>query len=256
MIDGPVTTAHGDQRVNTRTVRSVVAKLKVVFGPVSPRRFKGNPLDELIGTILSQSTTDVNSGRAYASLRERFPTWQDALAARTAAIAKAIRHGGLANSKARFIKNALSTIAEREGRLSLACLDSMSDEEALSYLTSIPGVGVKTASCVLLFALSRPAFPVDTHVYRVTRRLGWLPVNVPIEKAAEVLKRQIPDDTALALHLYLVWHGRRTCRSQGPQCETCAIRRHCRFARDAAFRRLLGKRPKAPPRTRRRASRS
>ena len=222
--------------MNTRTVRSVVDKLRKVFGPVSAHRFLGNPLEELVATILSQSTTDVNSSRAYDSLRKRFGAWKNVLAARTSSIAAAIRHGGLANSKARYIKMALATIQKLEGRLSLKCLDGMPDAEALDYLTSIPGVGVKTASCVLLFALARPAFPVDTHVYRITRRLGWLNATVPIDKASAVLKPHISDGDALALHLYLVWHGRKTCRSQGPRCSECGIRMHCRYYRSPPTR--------------------
>ena len=222
--------------MNTRTVNSVVTKLGKVFGPVSPRRFAGNPLEEIVATILSQSTTDVNSARAYDSLRKRFKSWKNVLAARTSSIEAAIRHGGLAKSKARYIKNSLAAIQKREGRLSLKCLDKMSDAEALDYMTSIPGVGVKTASCVLLFALARPAFPVDTHVYRVTRRLGWLKPTVAIDKASDLLKPHIRDEDALALHLYLVWHGRKTCRSQNPRCDECVIRIHCKYVKSKSSR--------------------
>jgi endonuclease-3 len=213
--------------MSAASVRAVCRALGKEFGPVDPKRYRGDPLDELVATILSQSTTDTNSARAFASLKRRFPRWSMVLQAPPARIAAAIRPGGLANVKSKAIRNALRSIDEREGRLSLSRLRSMSDEDATAYLTAIPGVGVKTASCVLLFAMGRNAFPVDTHVFRVTRRLGWLASPVPIERAGETLRRHIPDGLSLPLHLYLVWHGRRTCRAQRPRCSACPIRRRC-----------------------------
>ena len=223
-------------RRNSPSVRAVSRELRELYGRVQAKDYLGNPLDELIWIILSQSTTTTNTERAYAALRKRFPTWERVLAAPRASIAASIRHGGLANVKARYIRNALRAIREREGRLSLACLLRMTDEQALGYLMSIPGVGVKTASCVLMFALGRPVFAVDTHVYRLTRRIGWLARNVPIHRAGEVLGPAIPDELVLPLHLYLIWHGRAVCLARRPRCPACAIRRLCRHQRGICAR--------------------
>ncbi len=213
-------------KVAPRFVRDVHRILRREFGPL---QFKpgGNPLDELIATILSQNTTDKNSQRAYRSLRRAFPRWDNALRATPAAIATAIRQGGLANVKARAIRNVLALILKREGRLSLRRLGGMENREALDYLRSLPGVGIKTASCVLLFSLGRPVMPVDTHVFRVTRRLGWLNRRVSIRDAGRALEGLIPARLILPVHFYLVWHGRRTCKAQRPRCRSCPIIRHC-----------------------------
>jgi endonuclease-3 len=231
----------------TAAVEDACRLLRPEFGPVAAR-MRGRPLDELVATILSQSTTDVNSGRAFRALRRRFPSWDAVLAAPVAGVRDAIRGGGLANVKAPVIQRALRIIREREGRLSLRRLSRMSDAEAIDYLTSIPGVGIKTACCVLIFAMGRTAFPVDTHVYRVTRRLGWLPPGVPIHRASAALQPAIPGDLSLPLHLYLVWHGRRTCRARNPACGRCAIRPLCRTGRRRAPPRRAAPAPGNSPR--------
>ncbi len=212
--------------------RAVVQAHRILaraYGPL-PRIPAGDPLGQLVQTILSQNTSDVNSDRAYRSLRRRFPTWEKVLRAPAAAIAASIRHGGLANTKAPRIKEVLRLIREREGRLSLARLSRMADPAALDYLTSLPGVGIKTAACVLLFALRRPVMPVDTHVDRVTRRLGWIGPRTRIEDAGALIARHTPARRMLELHVYLVWHGRRTCKALRPRCRECPLRRNCRFA--------------------------
>ncbi len=200
------------------------------YGPLPP--FHGGDLiGELIATILSQNTTDKNSHRAYANLRSRFPRWEQVERARPAAIAARIRSGGLANIKAARIKKVLGILREREGRLSLRRLHSMPSPEVIKYLTSLPGVGIKTAACVLLFAMKRPVMPVDTHVHRVTRRLGWIPDRTPAERAGALIEPHIPKKRMYGMHIYLVWHGRRTCKAQRPRCGECPISKHCAMYR-------------------------
>ncbi|MFB3883096.1 MAG: endonuclease III [Armatimonadota bacterium] len=192
----------------------------------------GDPLDSLIATVLSQNTSDVNSHRAFAQLKARFPRWQQALAARPNQIAAAIRLGGLADIKARRIKHILRTIEQDRGKLDLSFLKRMELRKALSYLTALPGVGPKTAACVLLFSLRRRAFPVDTHVLRVSKRLGLLPPNTTMERAHEVYELMLGEANPsgqwsaadmLALHLGLVHHGRRVCIARRPRCSICSL---------------------------------
>jgi endonuclease III len=217
------------------TLRDVLAAhntLSKAYGPLPPFH-RGDLVGELVATILSQNTTDKNSHRAYASLRRRFPRWEQVARATPAAIAASIRSGGLANIKAARIKRVLGILRQREGRLSLRRLRSMTSSEVIEYLTSLPGVGIKTAACVLLFAMRRPVMPVDTHVHRVARRLGWIPDRTPAERAGALLEPHIPDKLMYGVHIYLVWHGRRTCKTQRPRCEACPISKHCALYRRA-----------------------
>lgn len=193
---------------------------------------EGDPLDSLIATVLSQNTSDVNSHRAFGQLKARFPRWENALAARPSQIASAIRLGGLADIKARRIKRMLRAVEEDRGALDLSFLKRMKVPQALGYLTALPGVGPKTAACVLLFSLKRPAFPVDTHVLRVSKRLGLLPPNTTMARAHELYEIMLSGGPAgkrwsngdmLALHLGLVQHGRRICVARRPRCEICPL---------------------------------
>ena len=185
------------------------------------------PLDSLIATVLSQNTTDTNSGRAFAQLKERFPTWEEVAEARPAQIAAAIRSGGLADIKARRIKRILRQIEEDRGSLDLGFLRRLSVERAREYLTGLPGVGPKTAACVLLFSLRRPVFPVDTHVLRVSKRLGLIPPTTTMERAHDIYREMLEPDQMLGLHLGLVQHGRETCRARRPRCVPCALSELC-----------------------------
>jgi endonuclease-3 len=216
--------------MNRREVLEIHKALAGVYGP-PPRIGRGNPLDQLVETILSQNTTDKNSHRAYLSLRGKFPTWSAVAKAPSSAIEAQIHQGGLAQIKSWRIKQVLRIIQKREGWLSLACLTRMSDTESIEYLTSLPGVGIKTANCVLLFSLGRPVMPVDTHVNRVTRRLGWIDQNMPIDKVGATIQKIVPPKLMLDVHIYLVWHGRRICKAGRPRCSACVIRSHCRFYR-------------------------
>ncbi len=211
---------------------AVDAALAGFYGPKPPRE-RSDPLDGLIGTILSQNTTDVNSHAAFAALKRRFPTWERARRARASTIAKAIERGGLANIKAQRIKDILHQIHAERGHLSLDFLRDLNMEEAGAYLRRFRGVGPKTAACVLVFNCGKPAFPVDTHVFRVAQRLGWLAEKSTPESAHEQLQAIVPPEIAHQLHLNMVAHGRRLCRPSNPKCFECPVRRYCRYFREA-----------------------
>jgi endonuclease-3 len=172
---------------------------------------------------LSQHTSDVNSERAFASLRRRFPSWDEVADAPIDEVAGAIRRGGIANIKARRIQQILAAIAEREGRIDLGRLEEMTDAEVDAYLQSLPGVGPKTAACVLLFSMRRPAFPIDTHVHRVARRLGLIAPTLGLERAHQVLGSRVPAELRYEFHVQLVNHGRRICRPRRPRCSRCVL---------------------------------
>lgn len=185
------------------------------------------PLDELVFTILTQNTTDRNAERTLAKLKESFPDWQAVIDAPLDAIADAIRGGGLADIKSRYIREVLAGILEEQGALDMSFLDKMSDREAIGYLTRFRGVGVKTASCVLLFAMSRPVMPVDTHVYRVMKRLGFIDDSVSRDAAHGILTAVIPPKDIYSFHVNLVTHGRQVCRARNPLCRECVITALC-----------------------------
>jgi endonuclease III len=187
-------------------------------------------LDELVSTVLSRHTSDVNSDRAFASLKARFATWEAVATAPVSSVADAIRVGGIAEQKAARIGRILTTVAEREGRLDLSRLHDLDDDAVEAYLTSLPGVGPKTAACVLTFSMGRPAFPVDTHVHRVAVRLGWAPAGASAEQTHAVLRELVPADIRCDLHLGLIAHGRTVCRARRPACDACVLRRRCAYA--------------------------
>jgi endonuclease-3 len=178
---------------------------------------------ELVRTILSQNTSDVNSNRAFARLQERFPTWEELLRGDVEEIVEAIEPGGLGRIKAPRIQKALRAILEERGEVDLDFLKDMDLEEAKSWLISLEGVGPKTAACVLLFSLGRPALPVDTHVLRVSQRLGLLPPRASAEKAHQILEGTLPDDAIYDFHVNMVTHGRQVCHAQRPQCDACSL---------------------------------
>lgn len=188
-----------------------------------------DPLSELIYTILSQNTSDVNRDRAYERLRRRFPTWERVRNAQAEKIAEAIRPGGLANIKAPRIKGILRTITERRGELSLDFICQMEIEEAKEWLGSLAGVGPKTTACVLLFGCGRPAFPVDTHVYRVSKRLGLISQKASTQEAQKILEDILSPQDYYAFHLNLIAHGREVCQARRPRCEICLLAPHCDY---------------------------
>ena len=183
-----------------------------------------------MATVLSQHTSDRNSERAFAALRRRFPAWEDVLRAPAGAVADAIRGGGIADQKAVRIQRILATIGEREGRLDLARLERLPDAEVTGYLLSLPGVGPKTAACVLVFSMGRAAFPVDTHVHRVTTRLGWVSPGTTAARAHDLLAALVPPEVRYELHLALVAHGRTVCQARRPRCRECPLRDLCAYA--------------------------
>ena len=204
----------------------MVNRLRRRFGELEPPR-RTDPLDELILTVLSQHTSDLNAERAFGSLRARFPTWRQLVAARSRSVADAIRSGGLANTKAPRIQSILREIHRREGRYDLAWMEDATDEEIRSYLVSLPGVGPKTAAVVLAFALGRAAIPVDTHVHRVTKRLGLVPARSTAEKADRALHDAVPPTLRVPLHVGLIRLGREICKAGRPRCEECPLMDLC-----------------------------
>lgn len=218
----------GDAQPDER-IRWVYERLVEMWG-VPPWEPDGDALGGLIATILSQHTSDVNSARAYERLRSAFPNWTEVRDAPQDAVAEAIRVGGLAQVKAERIRRVLRAISEREpGPLTLGALEELPLDAARERLLSLPGVGPKTAACVLLFSLGRPAFPVDTHVWRVTRRLGLIGPKVTADVAHLQLERRIPPEWRHTMHINLIQHGRRICHAQRPDCERCALRAHCDY---------------------------
>ena len=185
------------------------------------------PIDVLIGTILSQNTSDANSGRAFASLKASFDSWEAAAAAPAEHIARVIQAGGLHQIKAVRIKQILEQIEKEQSRISLDSLKSMNMAEAEDYLMRLPGVGHKTARCVLLFSLGKPSLPVDTHIFRVAKRLGLIDSKVSIEKAHSLLQEQIPPSEVYQFHIHMIEHGRRICRARQPRCIRCILRGIC-----------------------------
>jgi endonuclease-3 len=193
-----------------------------------------NPLpaiDELVSTILSQNTNDINRDRAFEALRARFPTWEMVRDANTKDVIEAIRPAGLANQKGPRIQQVLKSITEERGGLDLSFLADLSVEEAKAWLTKFNGVGPKTAAIVLCFSLKKFAFPVDTHIYRVTGRIGLRPERMTVEQAHVHLESLFPPETYYAVHLNLIRLGREICTARRANCEICPIRKLCDYGR-------------------------
>ena len=191
----------------------------------------GPALDVLVSTIISQATSDSNTHRAYTELTSRFPDWESVMEAPPEEVMAAIHSAGLSNRKGPRIQAALRHIQHERGDLSLEFLADEPLDEAMKWLTSIDGVGPKTASIVLLFSLGRPAFPVDTHVHRVSGRLGLIPANMGAAKAHGLLAGLGPPETYYPLHLNLIRHGRRVCQARRPQCSICPLKEICDYFR-------------------------
>ncbi|MDP2912981.1 MAG: endonuclease III [Candidatus Omnitrophota bacterium] len=223
--------------------------LNKAYGRPKPFR-RSEPTDELVRTVLSQNTNDRNSLAAFAVLKKNFQDWDALLKTNTHQIARLIKHAGLADIKAKRIRAALKEIKRREGRISLRRLKSLSIENSLGYLRSLNGVGPKTAACVLLFSFGRPVMPVDTHIFRVAKRLGLIDKKIDIEEAQEVLtdftlrrgrlRRPSPEKTMNLIyefHLGIIEHGRRTCKAHNLLCGTCVLYDLCRFKDKGHYKR-------------------
>lgn len=211
-----------------RTIRRIERLLCQEYGP-APATETDDPLDVLIKTILSQNTSDNNSHRAFATLKHKFPGWEDVRRAPVHEIEEAIRIGGLAKVKAKRIRKILSQIKEAYGTLSLSSLCDMAPETAAQVLARFNGVGPKTINCVLLFGCRMDVFPVDTHILRVSKRLGLIPEGTNLKTAHELWAQLIPPGLAYSLHLNMIEHGRRTCLARNPMCGKCRLKHMCQY---------------------------
>ena len=206
----------------------IAAALTQVYGRLDWSRNQDG-MDELISCILSQSTNDTNRDRAFARLKENYPDWEAVRFADLAELTDVIRPAGLANQKAPRIQNVLGAVYDEAGEYSIDFLDELSIDEAKAWLNSLRGVGPKTAAIVLCFAYDRPAFPVDTHIYRVSKRIGFLPEKLSANDAHPVMEAIAPASDYYQFHIQLIQHGRDTCHARKPACERCQISEHCDF---------------------------
>jgi len=215
-------------------IRKIISLLNRTYG--RPKALKrSDPVDEIVRTVLSQNTSDRNSLRAFAVLKKRFKNWTGLLRIEGRVIARLIKGAGLSNIKAERIKGILKEIKRREGRLDLSSLADLSLREALSYLISLKGVGPKTAACVMLFSFGAPAMPVDTHIFRVAKRLGLIAGDLNIEEAHEVISSLVPRNLIYEFHLGIIEHGRRVCKARNPKCGACVLYRLCSFEYKAFY---------------------
>lgn len=216
--------------MTTKQSRSQVAvilrRLEQAYGPVEPPE-QLPVLNELIATILSQNTSDSNSKTAFEELRRRFVDWEAVRRASVERVTDAIRKAGLSNQKAPRIKGVLQRLRDERGELSLEFLHPMPLDEACEYLRAFPGVGPKTIACVLLFACRKPILPVDTHVHRVSQRLGLIGAKVNESKAHVELARLVPAERVLDFHIQLIRHGREMCSARKPRCTDCVLLDRC-----------------------------
>ncbi len=223
--------------------RAKAARIEEIFTQFyGPRVWdRANYSDEVLGalvaTILSQNTSDLNSGRAYAALRAAYPGgWDDVRRAPVSQVADAIRAGGLADMKAPRIQAILQDIFERTGHTNLDHLTAWDDVTIRDYLRSFPGVGAKTAACVLMFNLGRPVLPVDTHVHRVSQRLGLIGPRTNADAAHDQLQALLEDGQVYSFHVHLIEHGRRVCHARKPECRRCPAQAECDFYRAARWK--------------------
>jgi endonuclease-3 len=186
-----------------------------------------DPIAELVRTILSQNTSDINSRPAYQELIKTFDNWEKLLTASIDRIAGPIRGGGLGKIKARRIQEALREIKQKRGTLDLNFLIDMTVPDAREWLKQLPGVGNKTANCVLLFALGKPALPVDTHIFRVSKRLGLIDEKSTLDEAHNILENSVPEENVYEFHVLMIEHGRRICIAQKPRCSQCPLKEVC-----------------------------
>lgn len=234
----PAKTKPSRFRAERVTPAWVIERLDAAYGTL-PWRPNRDPVAELVLTLLSQNTSDTNSGRAFIRLLSTFPDWQSVHDAKVKDIERAIQPGGLAPTKAPRLQAILREVYARNGSFDLSFLADLPLEDARAWLRSLPGVGPKTAACVLLFALGRPALPVDTHVHRVALRLGLVPEKTSAERAHEVLEAQLAPEQIYPFHIQLIKHGRRTCSAQRPKCPACPLVDRCPSA--ATFHGELGR---------------
>lgn len=220
--------AHAGTAPNEKPIHYIIQNLERTYG-VPENTHPSDPLDMLIQIILSQATSDINSNRAFTSLKKRFPTWDAVLRAREATLAGVIRSGGLANQKAAVIRDLLRQIKERRGNIDLSFLCDVPIEEAARYLGQFRGIGPKTIACTLLFACRRETFPLDTHIFRILRRIGLIPPKCTDQRAHEIMDQLVPKGKFYSLHVNLVRHGRTLCRPRDPHCPRCPVVEYCDY---------------------------
>ncbi len=192
------------------------------------------PVDELVSTILSQSTSDTNRDKGFYALKDHYPDWERVRDAPSDELIEVIRPAGLANQKGPRIQAALHYVSEARGEISLDFLAEMPVEEAKAWLTAMKGIGPKTAAIILLFAFNLPAFPVDTHVHRVTKRLGLIDEKTSADRAHPILEAIVPSTDYYAAHLNIIRHGREVCKARKPLCDNCPLTHHCRYYQELA----------------------
>lgn len=206
----------------------IIQNLERAYGVPKNRR-ASDPLDMLVQIVLSQATSDTNSHRTFAALKKRFPRWEQALRARESTIADVIRSGGLANQKATVIKSILRQLKSEHGTLDLSFLHELSAAEATQYLSQFRGIGPKTVACTLLFACHKEVFPLDTHIFRILRRVGLIPQKSTDRRAHELMNSLVPGGKFYSFHVNLIRHGRALCRPREPLCERCPIVEYCDY---------------------------
>jgi endonuclease III len=215
------------KRPTKRRVRAIRERLRELYGrPVNHPH--GHPIAELIRTVLSQHTNDRNRDRAYAGLRERFPTWEEVRDAPVEEVEEVIRPGGLGKQKAPRIQQILERLGDPPD---LDWTETAPREESMEFLLGLPGVGRKTSACVLIFTWGIPEIPVDVHIHRVGGRLGLIPPGTSFDRAHDEMLAVVDSEDAYELHMNLIRHGREVCRPK-PRCEECGLRRMCPFYRE------------------------
>jgi endonuclease-3 len=216
-------------------LRSKVKKindiLEIEYG-IPERSENEKPLDVLIHTILSQNTNDTNSGRAYDNLIERFPSWENVLEADADEIAEAIRVGGLAKQKSTRIKELLTWVKNTYGQLNIDFVCDMDTKDAIELFTKRKGIGLKTINVMLCFACGKEVFPVDTHIFRISKRLALIPSNASPDKAHEIMGKLFPEGKAFSLHVNMINFGRTICHAQRPRCRECPLIDYCAVWQD------------------------
>jgi endonuclease-3 len=219
---------------NLKSLKTKVKRISLLLEKrygIPRREREVDPLESLIQTILSQNTNDRNRDRAFQRLKIRFPSWEDLAKSKAGVVAQTLRPGGLAKQKTRWILNLFQWMRQQGGALNLAFLKRMSSEKIKKTLGRLKGIGPKTVHCLLLFGMGREAFPVDTHIHRVGRRLGFIPERMNAGEAHQWMAPLVPEGKSLSLHLNLIKLGRSICKAKNPQCSYCFLKKECLYWR-------------------------